>query len=320
MDFTFTADATSSAAGITVAQTAAASGTTAMEDTLATSLGPSLHQSAQRTPLKREYGIGETKQWRRRLITEIEDRVRDKRISMHNARRTGLQASALDGGMSRRKSGQEAAYAAHSAQAGLLQLCPTDAMTAHHAAVGEGGEEGERRIVAEVWEAFKNENLEALAQAFQGMTDKEIEEIEQDILQHNYTASQYDPTYDMFVDMEQQDMDQSIEHYMVLETLSSSANAEDEETGRALSLAATLLTAAACVRCGQGRQSIGRAGPLGEIQASCGVCGFGLDKTTLLYIANTAQSHSQECSGTLQFGYDEELGLLVLCPQCAQLL
>ena len=42
-----------------------------------------------------------------------------------------------------------------------------------------------KRIVAEVWEAFKHEHLEALTQAFQGMTDKEIEEIEQDILQHN---------------------------------------------------------------------------------------------------------------------------------------
>jgi hypothetical protein len=39
-----------------------------------------------------------------------------------------------------------------------------------------------------VWEAFKNENYEALALAFQGMTDKEVEDIEQDILQHNCKA------------------------------------------------------------------------------------------------------------------------------------
>ncbi|KAF9951141.1 hypothetical protein BGZ72_007261 [Mortierella alpina] len=317
MDFTFTASA-SSAAAIVDPQAALEARTTAMGHTMAASgLGSSLHPpSAQRTPLKREYGIGETKQWRRRLITEIEDRVRDKRISMHNARRTGLQATPLHDEIARR-SGQEAAPTAHSNQPGWTQPHPTEPSIAHSIAVGD---EGERRIVAEVWEAFKHENLEALAQAFQGMTDKEIEEIEQDILQHNYTASQYDPTYDMFVDMEQQDMDQSIEHYMILETLSSSADPEDEETGKALSLAATLLSAAPCVRCGQGRQSIERAGPLGEIQASCGACGFGLDRTTLLYIANTAQSHSQECPGQLQFGYDEEMGLLVLCPQCAQLL
>ncbi|KAF9289333.1 hypothetical protein BGZ68_009547 [Mortierella alpina] len=316
MDFTFTANSTSAAA---IANTRTVeTRTTAMEDTIAPSgLGSSLHQSSQRTPLKREYGIGETKQWRRRLITEIEDRVRDKRISMHNARRTGLQTTTLDDGMARRRSEQEAAHTAHSAQTGLTHPRSTKPSIADDAVVGE---EGERRIVAEVWEAFKHENLEALAQVFQGMTDKEIEEIEQDILQHNYTASQYDPTYDMMVDMEQQDMDQSIEHYMVLETLSSSVDPVDEETNKALSLAATLLTATACVRCGQGRPSIERTGPLGDIQASCRVCGFGLDRTTLLYIANTAQSHSQECSGQLQFGYDDEMGLVVLCPQCAQLL
>ncbi|CAO3567267.1 unnamed protein product [Mortierella alpina] len=312
MDFTFTADA-ASAAAIANTQTVVEPRATAMEDSLASSgLGSSLHQSAQRTPLKREYGIGETKQWRRRLITEIEDRVRDKRISMHNARRTGLQALSLEDGMAR------AAQTVHTAQNGLMQPHPAEHLANRDAVVGD---EGDRRIVAEVWEAFKHEHLEALTQAFQGMTDTEIEEIEQDILQHNYTATQYDPTYDMFVDMEQQDMDQSIEHYMVLETLSASANPnEDEETSKALSLAATLLTATACVRCGQGRQAIERSGPLGEVQASCSACGFGLDKATLLYIANTAQSHSQECSGQLQFGYDEEMGLLVLCPQCAQLL
>ncbi|KAF9968369.1 hypothetical protein BGZ70_004529 [Mortierella alpina] len=308
MDFTFTADS-ASAAAIANTRTVVDPKTAAMGDSMSTSgLGSSLHQSAQRTPLKREYGIGETKQWRRRLITEIEDRVRDKRISMHNARRTGLQATPLEDGMTR------AAQTAHTAQHGLMQPHPTEPLVNHGAVMGE---EGDRRIVAEVWEAFKHENLEALTQAFQGMTDKEIEEIEQDILHHSYTASQYDPTYDMFVDMEQQDMDQSIEHYMVLETLSSSAHPdEDEETNRALSLAATLLTATACVRCGQGRQSIERSGPLGEIQAICNACRFGLDKATLLYIAKTAQSHSQECAGQLQFGYDEEMGLLVLSSPC----
>lgn len=33
-----------------------------------------------------------------------------------------------------------------------------------------------------MWEAYKSENLEALSQVFHGMTDEEIEEIEQDLL------------------------------------------------------------------------------------------------------------------------------------------
>ncbi|KAG0198418.1 hypothetical protein BGX28_008165 [Mortierella sp. GBA30] len=173
------------------------------------------------------------------------------------------------------------------------------------------GEEVERRIVAEVWEAFKSENFEALSQAFQGMTDEEIEVIEQDILQHKYTSTDYDPTYDMVMAMEEQDMNQSIEHYMRLETLSLiGSGQEDEDTARAMSLAATLLAAAPCVRCGQGEIFVQRAGQNGEPRSNCGVCGFGLEKETLLYIGNTARSHSQECVGQVQFGYDEEMGLL----------
>ncbi|KAG0007116.1 hypothetical protein BGZ65_006661 [Modicella reniformis] len=122
----------------------------------------------ERTSVKKERGVGCTAQWRKRLITQIEDRIKDKRHSIHNARRMGLQGS-------------------DDPRDTLFDEQPqtiTSGSTLDASAISE---EEERRIVAEVWEAFKNENFEALTQAFHGMTDKEIEDIEQDILQYHCT-------------------------------------------------------------------------------------------------------------------------------------
>lgn len=38
----------------------------------------------------RAHGVGDTKQWRQRIISHIEDRIKDKRASLQNSRRAGL--------------------------------------------------------------------------------------------------------------------------------------------------------------------------------------------------------------------------------------
>ncbi|KAF9105559.1 hypothetical protein BGX27_009565 [Mortierella sp. AM989] len=192
-----------------------------------------------RVSLKREHGVGDTKQWRKRLITQIEDRIKDRRISIHNARRTGLQQQP--------NASHEIGFSTgDSTSISAVQLQTATEESASEVSIIS--EEEERRIIAEVWESFKNENFEALAHAFQGMTDKEIEDIEQEILQHNY----YDPTYDMAVDMEMNDMEQTIEHYMRLQTSYASVPQEDTEMASAMSLSMTILSGNPCLRCQQG--------------------------------------------------------------------
>ncbi|KAG0217987.1 hypothetical protein BGX31_011718 [Mortierella sp. GBA43] len=227
-----------------------------------------------RTFVKREYGVGNTAQWRKRIISQIEDRIKDKRHSIHNSRRAGLQYDN-----------------------GSTDTLPTEV---HKTTAGEPpsnapvlSEEEERRIVQEVWETFKNENLEALAQAFQGMTDREIEEIEQDILRYRY-ATDYDPAYDMIADMEGKEMDQSIEHYMQLESFYNAVYQQDPEMATALSLSISLLSGNPCVRCHAGAVSftpvLSGEQPVG-VASSCSGCGFSLGNEALVYIANTARNH-----------------------------
>ncbi|KAF9144831.1 hypothetical protein BGX30_011329 [Mortierella sp. GBA39] len=189
-------------------------------------------------------------------------------------------------------------------------------------------EEEERRIVAEVWEAFKNENYEALAQAFQGMTDKELEDIEQDILQYNY-ATESDPMYEAVMDMEETNMEEYVQQYMNQPTEQEAA--ANEEMTKALSVAWTLFSSTACVRCHQGAIIFDPIlpGSLAEgARALCNGapgngtgerregCGFRLERDALLYLANAANTHSKTCTGQLQVGYDEDMGLLVACPHC----
>ncbi|KAG0306979.1 hypothetical protein BGZ98_001346 [Dissophora globulifera] len=191
-------------------------------------------QQHDRVPLTKEHGVGSTTQWRKRIINQIENRIKDKRLSIQNARRTGLQQTA----------GPQESH-----------LIPATTNTATVEAIQDTtaiSDEEERRIIAEVWESYKQENFEVLSQAFLGMTDEEIEDIEQDILQHRY-ATDYDPTYDMAVDMavdmEENSMDQTIEQYMRLETSYLSVAQEDTETAAAVSLSMTLLSDAPCPRC-----------------------------------------------------------------------
>ncbi|KAK3814078.1 MAG: hypothetical protein J3Q66DRAFT_345571 [Benniella sp.] len=254
---------------------------------------------SHRTPVKKEYGIGDTAQWRKRIITQIEDRIKDKRHSIQNARRMGQQRSIDSSGPS-----------------SLTEpVQTTDGSTQDTAGISE---EEERRIILEVWEAYKNENYDALAQAFHGMTDKEIEGIEQDILHYRYETD-YDPTYDMVMDMEKVDMDQSIEHYMRLESCYNAIYQQDPEMANALSLSITLLSGKPCIRCRAGEfifePVLDEDRPVG-VNSTCPGCGLCLGKDALVYIANTAQSHSESCPGQMQVAQDDEAGLLLLCPQC----
>ncbi|KAF9401522.1 hypothetical protein BGX21_001423 [Mortierella sp. AD011] len=239
-----------------------------------------------RVSLKREHGVGNTTQWRKRLITQIEDRIKDRRISIHNARRIGLQQYPSDAQTVDSRTGGLASIAPSTIQP---QLAADESISKESA---NSEEEEERRIVAEVWETFKNENFEALAQAFQGMTDKEIEEIELDILKYNYTAD-YDPTYDLAMDMEMSDMEQTIGHYMRLETSYAAVPQEDSELASAMSLSMTIISSGPCPRCQQRAlvfEPVTSPSQSGGVRASCG-CGFDLEKEGLHYIATTARNH-----------------------------
>jgi hypothetical protein len=93
MEFSFTptsSSTTSAAAAIVRAQSEQVGFGQPLE---ALSSSQSLFGTIDRTPVKKEYGIGDTAQWRKRIITQIEDRIKDKRHSIQNARRMGLQRS-----------------------------------------------------------------------------------------------------------------------------------------------------------------------------------------------------------------------------------
>jgi hypothetical protein len=84
MEFTFTSTPSSALHGtpsITPVDASEQPATAALSDVL----------NYERVSLKRARGVGNTTQWRKRLITQIEDRIKDRRTSIHNARRSGLQ-------------------------------------------------------------------------------------------------------------------------------------------------------------------------------------------------------------------------------------
>ncbi|KAF9297925.1 hypothetical protein BGZ88_008519 [Linnemannia elongata] len=211
MDFTFTVP--SGIPPITFGSstsTTTSDATSPKQPTSSTTTTSAIDSLDEHISLKRIHGVGDTKQWRRRLIHQIEDRIKDRREAIHNAQRrgfvgaTGSSGSGNESGVGSRATsggvGDEFSRAALPGSQGGEAVGPSEALVL-------GGdsyisEEEERRIVAEVWEAFKNENYEALALAFQGMTDKELEDIEQEILQHNY-ATESDPMYEAVMDMEE---------------------------------------------------------------------------------------------------------------------
>ncbi|KAG0273465.1 hypothetical protein BGZ95_010729 [Linnemannia exigua] len=286
--------------------------------------------------LKRIHGVGDTKQWRRRLIHQIEDRIKDRRESIHNAKRGEFSLGGAGAGSNKAKSG-EGTFSGVVA-GGTVPVAVGSGQEAFVFGQGLGGlaagpgpgfgledlaasadcgdraqtyisEEEERRIVAEVWEAFKNENYEALVQAFQGMTDKEIEDIEQDILLHNY-GTDSDPMYETIMEMEESHTEEYVQHYMNQQNQPENEQekiANDEMT-TALSIAWTLLSSTPCIRCHQGAVMFEPVlpGSLSEgARAVCsgvqgngagnggggGGCGLRLERDALVHLANVGNTH-----------------------------
>ncbi|KAG0319766.1 hypothetical protein BGZ97_001501 [Linnemannia gamsii] len=365
MDFTFTAPSgippitfgsttASSSSNPTTTTDAATWKSTTTSTTSTTTPSDALDSLDEHISLKRIHGVGDTKQWRRRLIHQIEDRIKDRREALHNAQRRGFVGSAGAGadGSSSGASNRIGGRGASGGFSGVAMVVgggsqgpatgslfgqglaggrlPVELGPGSAAASGNDtyiSEEDERRIVAEVWEAFKNENYEALALAFQGMTDKEVEDIEQDILQHNY-VTESGPMYETIMDMEETDMEEYVQQYM---NQSEEGQIINDEMTNALSLAWTLLSRTPCIRCHQGAIVFEPVlpGSLAEgARALCsgapgtgagegrGGCRFRLERDALLYLANAANTHSQTCAGQLQIAYDEDMGLLVACPHC----
>ncbi|KAF9579830.1 hypothetical protein BGW38_003750 [Lunasporangiospora selenospora] len=221
-----------------------------------------------RTALTRAHGVGNTKRWRERLISHIEDRIKDKRIALNNARRKGLFSQ--ESSQSSQQQEQPLSHSAVDAStlvAGqgeqLTGLGPGPGAEANGASVSQEvtnlvSTEDDRRLVAEVWETFKRENYESLVEAFQGMSDAEIESIEQDILQYQYSM-QIDPSYEVEMEQEQEEMEQTIEQYVRLESMKSVEKQYDDPE-----IAAAILG----------------------------------------------------CPGQLQIAHDEDTGLLIMCSQC----
>ncbi|KAF9191986.1 hypothetical protein BGZ50_008931 [Haplosporangium sp. Z 11] len=302
MEFTFTPPSATTSAFAAAGQAATAASTSTPNGTQSgTSINVGSFQNRvssvtnheasptyERVSLKRSHGVGETKQWRKRLITEIEDRIKDRRTSIYNARRTGLEQQHMSA----------SAIIPHNTQALPVTASVQPDYAGSTTGVAVNSAEEEKRIIAEVWEAFKNEHYEALSQVFQGMTDQEIEDVENEILQHNYETTDYDPTYDTVADMEEHDMEQTIEHYMRLESLAPSESSELDETAAAMSLSITLLAGTPCFRCRQGQLQIERAAPnlADNARIGCRICKFGLEKESLIYIANTGRNHSPKKS------------------------
>ncbi|OAQ36682.1 hypothetical protein K457DRAFT_131876 [Linnemannia elongata AG-77] len=337
MDFTFTVP--SGIPPITFGSTTSTTtsdATSPKQPTSSTTTTSAIDSLDEHISLKRIHGVGDTKQWRRRLIHQIEDRIKDRREAIHNAQRrgfvgaTGSSGSGNESGVGSRAAsggvGDEFSRAALPGNQGGEAVGPSEALVL-------GGdsyisEEEERRIVAEVWEAFKNENYEALALAFQGMTDKELEDIEQEILQHNY-ATESDPMYEAVMDMEETNVEEYVQQYM--NQTNKQKAAASEEMMKALSVAWTLLSSTACIRCHQGgiifdpllpgslaegARALCNGSPGNGTGEGRGGCGFRLERDALLYLANAANTHSQTCAGQLQVGYDEDIGLLVACSHC----
>jgi len=60
-----------------------------------------------RVSLKKSRGVGSTRQWRDRLISQVEDKIKEKRTSIQNGRRAGLVRLPSSSGISEPSSSQE---------------------------------------------------------------------------------------------------------------------------------------------------------------------------------------------------------------------
>lgn len=101
------------------------------------------------------------------------------------------------------------------------------------------------------------------------------------------------------MDGEQDHMQESYDHYMLLEKCSALEH-ENAEMASALSLSITLLSGATCFRCYQGtfifepvQETTGSSLTSGAqvVQAGCRACGLYLEDPILVHIANAAQNH-----------------------------
>ncbi|KAG0041401.1 hypothetical protein BGZ83_001859 [Gryganskiella cystojenkinii] len=276
-----------------------------------------------RVSVKKSRGVGSTRQWRDRLITQVEDKIKETRASIQNSRRTGLSRTTSTAGQSEPSSSQE--YL--SSQNLGNESFEASTLTASQASESGLTDEEHMRLVAEVWESFKRENYEELARDLEGMSDQDIVNMEREILQYNYTTD-YDPIYDAMMDMEEQDMDETIEQYMRMDetqqqgTTTIGGSIQDETTV-ALSLAMTLLSQRSCIRCQSAplqfetmSSSASSSSNTSAPRALCGQCGLCLERDMLLYVGGSARNHSLGCAGPLQFTNDEDTGLLILCTQC----
>lgn len=91
MDFTFTVPS-----GIppinfgSTTSTTTSDATSPKQPTSSTTTTSAIDSLDEHISLKRIHGVGDTKQWRRRLIHQIEDRIKDRREAIHNAQRRGF--------------------------------------------------------------------------------------------------------------------------------------------------------------------------------------------------------------------------------------
>ncbi|GJJ76165.1 hypothetical protein EMPS_08524 [Entomortierella parvispora] len=273
-----------------------------------------------RVSLKKSRGVGSTRQWRDRLISQVEDKIKEKRTSIQNSRRAGLVRISSDSGMSEPSSSQEPLSLSQqqlpgneSFESAMAELTPSQLTEEEHF-----------RVVQEVWETFKRENYEELARDLEGMTEQDIADMEQEIYQYNYTTD-YDPIYDSMMDMEDQDMDESIEMYMKMEQSSGASNssAQEDNAVSTIPLSVSMLAQRPCIRCNlaplqfesPASSTTTATSPMVS-RAVCRGCGYSLEQDALHYIGTAAKNHSTWCAGQLSLSTDDDTGLLMLCSHC----
>ncbi|KAG0224011.1 hypothetical protein BGW42_005414 [Actinomortierella wolfii] len=161
-----------------------------------------------RMTLKQEHGVGDSKRWRNRLWNQIESRIKDTRVSRQNARRQGLFLGE-----------SSSANNIPGDNGGIVGGCRSSG--SEDDSLPQLSEEEEQRIIAEEWEKFKAEHAATLWAELQGLSDVEIEEFEQEMLQQR---GEYNPSYDMLLQQEEDEMQSAIEEYLRSQSLSSANN------------------------------------------------------------------------------------------------
>ncbi|KAF9970744.1 hypothetical protein BGZ73_006486 [Actinomortierella ambigua] len=248
-----------------------------------------------RMSLKQERGVGDSKRWRSRLWNQIENRIKDTRASIQNSRRQGFmqeQPSITDTHRGGIGGGFDNIGGLRSEENHEPQL----------------SEEEEQRIIAEEWEKFKAEHAAALLAELEGLSEREIEEFEQEMLQQR---DDYDSSYDILLEQEQAEMQYAIDEYLRHQDMSSNSatstpsSAIVNRIGSIEDQVVALLAGQTCFRCRsaplqplQGHNVPHTTGRGSAIQAStaaqeitCARCGYRLSKEALQYIGNVVHQH-----------------------------